>query len=131
FGKVAPNFGSLLFDKVTINGGALEYNPGNLYVAGAIGKAQRQVDLNSVPQDVKDDSLLLADPQLSTLEFFRNVYSARIGYGRRHGSYIALTGMYADDDDQSRALQSIFNRPVAKLTERRDSTGTVIGVDTI
>lgn len=131
FGKVAPNFGSLLFNEVTINGGALEYNPGNLYVAGAVGKAQRQFDPSSVPQEVQSDSALLADPQLGSLEFFRNVYSARVGFGRRHGSYVALTGIYADDDAQSRSLQTIFNRPVARLVERLDSEGVVVGLDTI
>jgi hypothetical protein len=133
FGQVAPSFGSLLFDRVTISGGALEYNPGNLYLAGAAGKLQRLVDPSAVPQQLteSDSLLLLSDPRLATLEFHRNIYSARLGYGRRLGSYIAVTGVYADDDEQSLALQSIMNRPVARFIERVDSAGAVIGVDTI
>ena len=133
FGQVAPNFGSLLFDRVTISGGALEYNPGNLYVAGAAGKVQRLVDPSAVPAQLSesDSLLLLSDPRLAALEFHRNIYSARIGYGRRLGSYVALTGIYADDDEQSRALQSIMNRPVARFVERIDSVGDLIGLDTI
>jgi hypothetical protein len=39
--------------------------------------------------------------------------------------------MYADDDDQSRSLQGILNRPVARFVERRDSTGAIVGIDTV
>ena len=132
FGAVAPSFGSLLFDRVTINGGAIEYNPDNFYVAGAVGKSQRTFDPSFVPEEVfRQDSALLANPEFATLELHRNIYSARIGYGRRRASYIAVTGFYADDDDQSRALQAIFNRPVTKLVERVDSAGEVVGVDTV
>jgi hypothetical protein len=132
FGKVAPNFGSLLLDRVTINGGAVEYNPGNLYVAGAVGKTQRQIDPGVVPLDDAEIATLFAgDAGLSSVEFFRNIYSARIGYGRRHASYIALTGMYADDDDQSLSLQSLLNRPVPRVVERLDSAGAVVGIDTV
>lgn len=134
FGKVAPNFGSLLFERVTINGGMLEYNPGNLYLAGAFGKEERAVDLNELerreegagPTEVSSPRVL---PDGVT--FFRNVYAARVGYGRRSGSYVALTGLYADDDEQSRLLQSIAITPIVHLSEQLDSFGEVIRIDSV
>jgi hypothetical protein len=118
FGKVAPQFGSLLFNNVTINGGMLEYNPSYLYCAGAVGKVQRIVDISAVPQQTfENDTAFFRNSALSELQFFRNVYSARLGFGRRNGNHIMITGMYADDDEQSRSLQNVLNKPT-----RRDST---------
>ena len=132
FGKVAPSFGALLFDRVTINGGAFEFNPDNVYVAAAVGKVLREVDPTVLEaESLTADSARLADPLLSVVEFHRTLYSMRLGYGRRHGSYVALTGLYADDDEQSRALQAIANRPVVRLVERIDSLGEIIAVDTV
>lgn len=130
FGQVAPSFGSLLFEKVTINGGLLEYNPGNLYIAGAAGKVGREVDPSTLP-GASEDSALTEQLGDGGIDFFRNVYALRLGYGRRDESYIALTGLYAEDDEASLSLQSILNRPVARFTERLDSAGEVTGVDTV
>lgn len=117
FGKVAPQFGSLLFNNVTINGGMLEYNPGKFYCAGAIGKIQREVDISSIPQQtLENDSSFFRNSALTELQFFRSVYSGRIGFGRRNGNHIILTGMYVNDDEQSSSLQNILNKPT-----RRDS----------
>lgn len=132
FGKVAPSFGSLLFDRVTINGGSFEFNPGELYVAAAAGKLQREVDPTVLTTEaLSADSLLLVDPSIGAVEFHRNLYSLRLGLGRRHGSYVALTGLYADDDDQSRTLQTIANRPLVRFVERIDSVGEIVGIDTV
>lgn len=117
-GKVAPKFGTLLFNNVTINGGMIEYNPGNFYCAASAGKVQRQVELPSLTEklQLQDDSTLLKNPLLQSLEFYKNIYSARVGYGRKNGNYIALTGVYGEDDDESLFLQSILNRDIFKDT---------------
>jgi len=108
FGKVAPSFSRFMFNGVTINGALIEYNPGNFYTAGAIGKVQRDVDASKLPSDVvqRDSSLL------SNVQLFKNVYSARIGYGRRNGNNIVASVMYADDDDQSDFIQKSIQRPI-------------------
>lgn len=122
-GKVAPKFGTLLFNNVTINGGMIEYNPGNFYCAASAGKVQRQVELPSLTEklQLQDDSTLLQNPLLQSLEFYRNIYSARVGYGRKNGNYIALTGVYGEDDDESLFLQSILNRPIIERFKVFDS----------
>jgi hypothetical protein len=107
FGKVAPTFSRFLFNGVTINGGVAEYNPGDFYTAGAIGKVQREFDISGFGEDiVQRDSTLLTNVQL-----FKNVYSARIGYGRRNGNHIVATILHSDDDDQSIAIQEALQRP--------------------
>ncbi|MBK9247651.1 MAG: hypothetical protein IPM69_05945 [Ignavibacteria bacterium] len=113
-GKVSPKFGTFLFNNVTINGGMIEYNPGNIYLAASAGKVQRQVELPSLAEKIEqqDDSTLLQNPLLQSMEFYRNIYSARVGYGRKNGNYIALTGMYGEDDEESLFMQSILNRPI-------------------
>ncbi|MBC8145926.1 MAG: hypothetical protein H7X80_10100, partial [bacterium] len=96
------------------------------------GKLQRLVDPAALPQEaLANDSALQADPLLSLLEFHRNVYSFRLGYGQRHGNYVALTGLYSDDDEQSVTLQDVVNRPVATFVERLDSLGEIEGIDTV
>lgn len=123
FGKVAPQFGRQLFTNVTLNGGMLEYNPGNFYSAAAVGKVQREVDVSAIPTGVvESDSSLFNNPALASLEFFRNVYSARIGYGRRNGNHIVLTGIYADDDDQSVFLQGLINQPTVSFGLKTDTS---------
>ena len=123
FGKVAPQFGRQLFTNVTINGGMLEYNPGNFYSAAAVGKVQREVDVSAIPAGVlESDPSLFKNPALASLEFFRNVYSARIGYGRRNGNHIVLTGIYSDDDDQSVFLQGLINQPTVSFGLKTDTT---------
>ncbi|MFN8359557.1 MAG: hypothetical protein U0264_06550 [Candidatus Kapaibacterium sp.] len=134
FGKVAPQFGRQLFSNVTINGGMLEYNPGNFYSAAAVGKVQRDVDVSAISPEVLQSDPTFRNPALGSLEFFRNVYSARIGYGRRNGNHIVLTGIYANDDDQSVFLQGLINQPtvtfgkkkVVRFSEKTDSLGNQI-----
>lgn len=107
FGKVVPSFSRFLFNGVTINGGLVEYNPNSFYAAGAIGKVQREFDGSRFSEDIiQRDSTLLTNIQL-----FRNVYSARIGYGRRNGNNIVATILHSDDDDQSISIQQALQRP--------------------
>ncbi|MBX7156234.1 MAG: hypothetical protein K1X91_14860 [Bacteriodetes bacterium] len=108
FGKVAPSFSRFMFNGVTINGGLIEYNPGNFYAAGSIGKIQREVDINGIPVDVAQRDAAL----LTNVLFFKNVYSARLGYGRKNGNNIVASVLYSDDDDESINIQNILNRPI-------------------
>lgn len=109
FGKVAPAFSRFLFNGVTINGGLAEYNPGNFYMAGAAGKVQREFDISTLGNDFlqKNGGLI------ENLQLFKNVYSARIGYGRRNGNHIIASILHADDDAQSISVQQAIQKPVS------------------
>ncbi|MBL7974950.1 MAG: hypothetical protein JNJ85_08560, partial [Candidatus Kapabacteria bacterium] len=113
FGKVAPSFSRFMFNGVTINGGLIEYNPGNFYAAGSIGKVQRDVDVNGIPGDVAQRDADL----LKNVQFFKNIYAVRIGYGRKNGNNIVASVLYSDDDDESVTVQKILNRPIEFLVD--------------
>ncbi|MBL7998021.1 MAG: hypothetical protein JNL32_05225 [Candidatus Kapabacteria bacterium] len=118
FGKVAPSFSRFMFNGVTMNGGMAEYNPGMFYAAGALGKVQREFDVSIISNDaLQRDSALLTNVQL-----FKNLYSARIGYGRRNGNHITASVLYSDDDDQTVAIQNAVQRVVF------DTTVTIVQV---
>ncbi|HYF02986.1 MAG TPA: hypothetical protein VEC36_06395 [Patescibacteria group bacterium] len=111
FGNVAPRFGKMLLNDVTINGGFVEYNPGILYTAVSVGKIQRFADISNVSQDVIDqDSVLFKNASLSQFELFKNLYSVRLGIGKTMGNHVIITGLYAEDDEQSVAIQNSINR---------------------
>ncbi|MFN4769570.1 MAG: hypothetical protein ACK5JL_06005 [Candidatus Kapaibacterium sp.] len=132
FGKVTPQFGSLLFNNTTINGALLEYNPGNFYTGAAVGKIQRETDISSLPETILNaDTTLFKNPLLNSIEFHRNIYSWRVGYGRRNGNIIALTGVYSDDDAQSKVFQSIINRPTVSIATKQIVTKDSLGNDVI
>ena len=113
FGKIAPAFSTLFMNGVSITGGLIEYNPGNFYTGTAFGKIQNEVNLSSI-----EFNPLLSEQGLDNPEFFKNMYSGRIGYGRRNGSNIILSALYASDDDQSKLIKNVL-----------DSTGSILGIE--
>jgi hypothetical protein len=111
FGNVAPRFGKQLLNDVTINGGFVEYNPEMIYTAASVGKIQRLADISAVSQDViEQDSILFKNASLSQFELFKNLYSVRFGIGKTTGDHVIITGLYAEDDEQSIAIQNSINR---------------------
>ena len=104
FGAVAPRFTDLSMNAVTLSGGFIEYNPGNLYVAAALGKSDRQIDLSGISLP----SLGGVD-QSDHPTFFKNIYGARVGYGRKEGSNLILSALYSLDDGDSRILEHFLD----------------------
>ena len=95
FGSVAPDHGRLLLNGVTVNGGQVEFQPGRWHAALAAGKLAREDNgQNALP----------STPDGTRPELFQDIYSARLGLGRKNGNHLLLTGLYARDDRQSRAI---------------------------
>lgn len=86
-----PLYTPMTMDGIPVTGINFEYSPGaqSLYAALAIGRSQTSIQM--------DDT---------ALAYHRNVYAARIGYGRRRGSHVHLTAMYALDDVNS--IDSVY-----------------------
>ena len=91
FGSVSPNYGTLFLSAVTLKGGMVEYNPGRLYWALAAGTTPR-VDV------------ALVSPDGTVAELNQDLYTARVGIGRKNGTHLILSGLYARDDRQSQAI---------------------------
>jgi hypothetical protein len=109
-GKVTPQFSPLFMSSVAVNGGLIEYNPGNFYIGGAIGKLQSNFNLTMLSGNEFINSNLPETP-----EFYKNLYVGRVGYGKRNGNHAIFSVLYASDDEQSRLVGSLI-----------DSTGNVL-----
>ncbi len=115
FGNVAPQFTDLTMNGVTIAGGMMEYNPNQFYAAAAFGKAQRTIDLQSLPPSPSTQDSALTSP-----EFFQNVYAGRIGYGRKNGSNIIVSALYSFDDEQTRFLERLLDSTTSILSAQEN-----------
>lgn len=94
-GVTYPRYSELTLSSVPVTGANIEWNPGLFYIAAAGGKTQRAIRAPGVI-----DSLVFND------SYSRNLYAARIGYGKKDGGHAILTGMYATDDAGSLPLDS-------------------------
>ena len=92
FGSVAPEYGALFLSAVTLKGGMVEHNPGDFYWALAAGTTTRV------------DSRLVAAPDGTVAELNQDLYTARVGLGRKSGTHVILSGLYARDDRQTQAI---------------------------
>lgn len=115
FGKVAPNFSELLFSSVTVNGALIEYNPQWYYFGGAIGKVQRDISLNDFQIDPN-----LTDVDNLSNSFFNNVYSFRMGVGKKNATNLIVTWLYSDDDEQSILLQKLIDSTGSRLAPQEN-----------
>jgi len=95
-GTVFPIFSPLTISGVRLTGASLEWNPGWFYIHLAEGTTQRPLlRLDTV----RTDSGLYQSYDQSY--YGRNIYSAKIGVGRRDGEHVYITGMYGIDDKSS------------------------------
>jgi hypothetical protein len=99
FGSVAPEYSRLTLSGVTFNGGTVEYHPGRVFAALAAGKLQRE--------DVPEALAALPLNNSAAPQLFRDFYAGRLGIGRRDGSHLIATSLYARDDAQSRSILSL------------------------
>jgi len=88
-----PIYTPMTMDGIPVTGVDFEYSPHSqsLYAALAIGKSQTSIQAGD-----------------TALAYRRTVYAARIGYGRRRGSHVHFTALYATDDAAS--LDSAYRR---------------------
>lgn len=102
FGVVAPGFSELLMQGVSISGGMAEYNPGSFYIGGAIGAMNRDGALLP-PQSIEVDGSPSID--IDQLPAPRQmIYVGRLGVGRRNGTHLIASGLYAEDDAASEGI---------------------------
>lgn len=93
-GNIAPHFSEFILSGLTMNGAMAEFNPGGaIFAAAAVGKSQRAItQFGIIPDPLTTDSVQVFPT------FFRNLYSGRFGFGRKEGTHLFLTGLYAKDD---------------------------------
>jgi hypothetical protein len=84
-GTCSPQFTPLTLGGTAVTGGAFEMNPWILYMAGAGGRIQRGVEAS--------DSTVAA--------YERTLYAGRFGFGKKQGTHLYFTFLYAGDDTTS------------------------------
>lgn len=99
-GTVFPNFSPLTVSGVRLQGASIEWNPGWFYMHFAEGTTQRPL-LRA--DTVRTDSSLYQSYDQSY--YGRNIYSGKLGIGRRDGEHLFFTGMYGIDDKSSISFQ--------------------------
>jgi len=124
FGAVAPGFGELFMQGVTLNGGMAEYNPGLLYLGGAVGAIARD-DAVVFNASGELDAPRLEPGDIPTAQ--RTVYAGRVGVGRRDGTHLIASALYADDDATSRSLARLVEGVGGRFRLQRDIVAGIAG----
>lgn len=83
-GDVAPVFSRYSLSGVTVRGGMIEVNPGNLSLSATAGRTKRKV-------------VFTDEPGFREPSFEQWLYGARIGMGSRGRTQFALSGVYVYD----------------------------------
>lgn len=126
FGVVAPEFGELLMQGVSISGGMAEYNPGIFYAGGAIGTMKREgALLPPAPSTDVDASLSTAFDQLPVAR--RMVYVGRVGLGRRNGTHVIASGLFARDDAASEGIARLVEELGGEFTPQKNLVAGLSG----
>lgn len=107
-----PVYTPMTMDGIPVTGVNFEYSPSSesVYAAVAIGRSQTSIQT-----------------QDTALAYHRSVYAARIGYGRRRGSHVHVTAMYALDDIHS--IDSVYRN--ALTPEENVVLGLDVGIPVI
>ena len=84
-GSCNPSWTPYTLAGAPVFGGAVELNPGQVFLAAAGGRNQRRVDVTDSSQGA----------------YARMLYSGRFGFGRKEKAHFFLTGLYAVDDTTS------------------------------
>jgi len=113
-GVTYPNYSQLTLSDVPVTGANVEWNPGNFYIAVAGGKTQRAIRVPS--------QTVFVDSVVSNPAYTRTLFAGRLGYGKKDGAHLILTGIYAKDDEGSLPLDSL-GMPV------RPRSNYVLGID--
>lgn len=118
-GAIYPSFTPLTLNGIRLQGGSLEWNPGGtLYVHAATGTTQRPI--------TRLDTVRLDSSEYTTFDnsaFGRDLHALRLGFGRKDGAHLFLTGLWAQDDPAS---QRFGDSTVTVLTPQRN---VILGVD--
>lgn len=85
FGTTYPSYTKHTVDGVPLTGVNIEFNPGIVYVAGALLRNQKPVD---------------------NVSFKRNMYTGRLGIGKKDKSHFIMTLMNVRDDENSIRVDS-------------------------
>ena len=94
FGTVFPVFTPITLSGARIVGGWGEWNPGGVfYIAAVAGETQSPL--------LREDRYQLDTTIYTSFDnsdFGRDIYGARIGFGKHDGAHVILTGLYSTDD---------------------------------
>jgi hypothetical protein len=106
-----PNYSPMLLSGVPVTGIDFEFNPGMFYMAATGGKAQSAIRLI--------DSNYVA--------FKRQLYAGKIGFGRKMGGHLYVTGLYARDDESSVLFDTSATAPTTVTTPPQSNY--VLGIE--
>lgn len=96
-GAVYPSYSPLTVSGVALAGGNVEYNPGDFYMAITGGKALKEVPAGVVlDTSIKNGTIPQSSGISSSLD--RELYMARIGYGKKEGGHFILSAIRAHDN---------------------------------
>ena len=84
-GYCSPTYSWLTLTGTPLLGGAVELNPGPLYLAASAGRSQRAVEGSDT----------------TAAAYQRMLYAGRFGFGKKDGTHFFLTGLKARDDPNS------------------------------
>lgn len=117
YGTVFPTYSPLTLNGARIEGGFVEWNPGNVfYIAAAHGTTQQPL--------VRTDSFRIDTTFYRTQnssDFGRSLYAGRIGIGNKDADYFLVTGVYCIDDRNS--IQLIDTNRI--LTPQKNMNGSI------
>ncbi len=99
-GTVFPVFTPITLSGARISGAYAEWNPGGVfYIAGVGGTTQSPL--------LREDRYQLDTTvyrSVDNSDFGRQLYGGRIGFGKRDGAHVILTGLWSTDDASSLTL---------------------------
>lgn len=96
FGTCTPYYSPLTLAAVPVTGGAIELNPGPVYLAATLGRNRRAIEGSDTTTPV----------------YSRMLYSGRFGFGRKEKTHFYLTLLHGRDDSGSVRNNKIY-RPYA------------------
>lgn len=100
FGVTYPRYTQLTLSSVPVNGANIEFNPGQFYIAFAGGSSQRSRTGEEIRRMRRPQLPEIADTVIAPT-YQRTLYAGRLGAGKRDGSHIFFTTMWARDDESA------------------------------
>ncbi|MEO0079742.1 MAG: hypothetical protein ABIK44_03595 [candidate division WOR-3 bacterium] len=85
FGTFSPSYSALTLSGATVTGLGIEYQPWKLYIAGAGGRTQRAIEGSDTTEPA----------------YWRQLYAARVGFGKKEATHYYLTILSVRDDSNS------------------------------
>ena len=128
FGVTYPRYTQLTLSSVPVTGANIEFNPGQFYIAFAGGSSQRV--------RTGEEILRLRQPLLPEISdtiiaptYNRTLYAGRIGAGKRDGTHLFFTTMWARDDESETPIDEAAVDTLG--TRFKPKSNVLLGVDAV